>query len=164
MIKIDVTPQNSQDFLYSNRSNMVIAELPGFEFNMQSWQIPGLQLQSARMETPFSTVKFSGDKITFEELTVSFIVDEKLSNWKALYDWIKGVGFPESHDQYKAKRVAYSDATVFVYSNLNNLLVAVKYHNLHPISLSSIDFSTQDAESVVKTTTVTFEYDYFTFE
>ena len=42
-----------------------------------------------------------GDKVTYQTLDVSFLVDENLNNYKEIHDWIIGLGFPQDHKQFK---------------------------------------------------------------
>ena len=37
-----------------------------------------------------------GDKIEFGDLTLRFLVDEDLTNYMEIQKWIRGLGFPES--------------------------------------------------------------------
>ena len=36
----------------------------------------------------------------FDTLRVQFLVDEKMDNYKAIHNWIVGLGFPENYKQY----------------------------------------------------------------
>ena len=43
-----------------------------------------------------------GEKITYGDFTHSaFLVDENMENYKTIYDWIYGLGFPETAQQFK---------------------------------------------------------------
>ena len=41
-----------------------------------------------------------GDKIQFGDLTIRFLVDEDLSNFMEIQNWIRGLGFPEKLSQF----------------------------------------------------------------
>ena len=43
----------------------------------------------------------TGDKLTFETLNITFLVDEELQNYRELWDWIVGMGSPVSHSQWE---------------------------------------------------------------
>jgi hypothetical protein len=55
----------------------------------------------------------------------------------------------------------YSDANLTVMSALNNPLLRVNYQRMFPISLSDIDFDTQQSADKIMTATATFQYEYF---
>ena len=41
-----------------------------------------------------------GDKLTFDNLIVSFIVDESLENYLQLHNWLRGIGFPKTRQEF----------------------------------------------------------------
>ena len=42
-----------------------------------------------------------GDEVQFEEMSISFIIDENMKNWLSIYDWIIGLGAPHKEDNKK---------------------------------------------------------------
>ena len=43
--------------------------------------------------TPLRNIQIGGDEVSFEELTIQFVVDENMKNWISIYDWIISIGF-----------------------------------------------------------------------
>ena len=41
--------------------------------------------------TPYKSMPILGDQLTFGNLSVSFIVDEDLGNWRECFDWLKSI-------------------------------------------------------------------------
>ena len=41
-----------------------------------------------------------GDKLTFGNLDISFIVDEYLENYITIHNWLLGIGFPKNRTQF----------------------------------------------------------------
>ena len=78
------------------------AKLPTVEFFCQTANIPGITLGTADVETSLKSIPFPGDKLTYGDLNVSFLVDENLNNYKELHDWLTGLGFPQSHSQFSS--------------------------------------------------------------
>ena len=39
-----------------------------------------------------------GDDLTFDNLEITFLVDEKLANYIELHNWLVGIGFPSQED------------------------------------------------------------------
>ena len=54
-----------------------------------------LSLGEAVIPTPYKDIPIMGDKITFGNLDVSFIVDEHLENYVSIHNWLIGIGFPK---------------------------------------------------------------------
>ena len=75
-------------------------KLPLIEFFCQSANIPGIILGEQTQATGLVDIPHPGDKITYADLDISFLVDENLNNWKELHDWMTGLGFPEKHQQF----------------------------------------------------------------
>ena len=52
-----------------------------------------------------------GDKLTYADLTLSFFVDEDLENYIEVHNWLRGLGFPESIQEFidLKKRDPYND-------------------------------------------------------
>ena len=75
-------------------------KLPQVEFFCQKANIPGISLGELTQTTGLVDIPQPGDKITYQSLEVSFLVDENLNNWKELHDWMTGLGFPEKHQQF----------------------------------------------------------------
>jgi len=78
------------------------AKLPTVEFFCQTANIPSITLGTADVDTPLKSIPFPGDKLTYGDLNVSFLVDENLNNYKELHDWLTGLGFPQSHSQFSS--------------------------------------------------------------
>ena len=42
----------------------------------------------------------AGDKLTFETLNITFLVDEELQNYREIWDWLVGMGAPKQHSEW----------------------------------------------------------------
>jgi hypothetical protein len=123
--------------------------------------------------------------MNFGELSIDFKVDEGMRNWFEIFSWMQGIAFPENQAQYGAlKRGAiknldgqkrttitprangdlYGQGVLLINSSANNPSVAIKFVDLHPVSLSEAVFDTTDQDVAYVTCTVSFKYDYFTVE
>ena len=54
----------------------------------QSANLPGLSKAAVTQSNVFSDIKQPGDRIEFDDLTITFIVNEDLGNWIELKNWI----------------------------------------------------------------------------
>ena len=145
-----------------------MTKLPEVEFFVQTANIPGISLGSTSQETPLKDIAGAGDKVNYQTLDVSFIVDENLNNYKELHDWIIGLGFPKNHTQFAdlqgtgadrfpgttASTAAtgtsikqpldeggtYSDATLTVLNSKNIAVTEIRFRNVYPISLGSLSY------------------------
>ena len=76
-------------------------KLPEVEFTCQTANIPGISLGSATQPTPLVDVAIPGDKLSYQSLDISFLVDENLNNYKEIHDWLVGLGFPQNYTQFQ---------------------------------------------------------------
>ena len=144
-------------------------KIPKVEFFVQTANIPGISLGTATAVTPLYDYPIPGDKINFQTLDISFLVDENLNNYKELHDWISGLGFPKNHTQFadlqatSADRIpgstassaatgskqtpaplaeggTYSDATLTVLNSKNIAKTEIRFSNVYPLSLGSLSY------------------------
>ena len=166
------------DYASPTQFRFGVHQLPKVEFFTVSANLPGISASISIQSTPFKDIPTMGDKLTYENLSISFIVDEYLENYISLHDWMVGIGFPQKREQYRtyrdvtsntpaeggtptidrigratADRALYSDAFLQILSNKNNPIVEVIFENLFPVSLSALDFSQSatDVEYIVAT-------------
>ena len=164
---IDRTPSKF-DYASPIQFRFKMTKLPNVEFFVQTANIPGISLGSTSFETPLKDIAGVGDKVTYQSLDVSFLVDENLNNYKEIHDWITGLGFAQNHDQFKnllgtgadrfpgttsstaatgtsisqpsAEGGIYSDATLTVLNSKNIAKTEIRFKNVYPTSLGSLSY------------------------
>jgi|TARA_R100000234_G_scaffold100064_1_gene68852 hypothetical protein len=162
-----------------------IHQLPKVEFFTTAANIPDISLGELVIPTPFKSIPILGDQLTFGNLIVSFIVDEELQNYQQIHNWLIGIGFPKSKQQFVdfrargsnlpgvgeggnkdigdvgsavADRHFFSDATLTILSNKNNPLVEVRFSDLFPVALSGLDYNQNVTDVEYLTATIDFRY------
>jgi len=142
--------------------------------------MPGMSLTENTVPNPFTDLKVPGDKVQFEPLIFTFMVDVNYNSWLDVRNWITGIGFPENFDQYKnlaanatkrpgfpstaGVRPPYSDATLIIYTNKNNPQARVTFKDCFPISLSGLDMGYSMSADHPMFSQASFRYSYYTFE
>jgi hypothetical protein len=171
----------NQSLAQSTKFRLSFSRLPYMTFFCNSINLPGISSSPTQLNTPFSDLPVPGDKIEYEPLEVSFLVDEDYRSWLTVHDWVRGITFPTTFDEYKklgllgttrpqsklaesVERPQYSDAILTLYTNKNNPHIRVKFRNCFPISLSSINFSTQDTADIIISGSASFKFDYYDIE
>jgi hypothetical protein len=128
----------------------------------QKANIPGVTLNPALQVTPNLDLYHSGTKIEYNTFDITFMVNEDLSAWTSIYNWMKDLSSVES--SYTQRQESKKQAILTVMSNLNNPKMRVKFTNIFPLSLSDLEFdTTQSAEEHI-VATATFRYDWFDLE
>ena len=155
---------------------LILTKTPKVDFLCQSANIPQISMGTAVQPTYLKDIPVPGDKVLYDDLTVSFLVDEKMENYLAIHKWITGLGYPESLGQYSQlktddnrtdSRVSddgdpryfeFSDATLQVLSSNYRPSVLINFKDAFPISLSTLDFDVTTRDYNYFTAQVTFKY------
>ena len=168
-------------------------KLPKVEYFTTACNIPGISLNATVQPTPLADIPLPGDTISFGDLEITFLVDENLENYREIHGWMYGIGFPKARTQFAdlvqankdrfpttgkdskvtdAGKVKYgaeplgpifSDATLNVLTSKNNANIEVRFNNVFPISLSSLNFDQQANDIDYLTATVSFKYKLYEF-
>tara|TARA_B000000565_G_scaffold252968_1_gene228877 strand:- start:8639 stop:9217 length:579 start_codon:yes stop_codon:yes gene_type:complete len=176
------------DYASPTQFRMAINQLPKVEFFITACNLPGINLGEAVFPTPLKQIPIQGDELTFENLSVSFLVDENLQNYKELHDWLIGIGFPQSRQQFKNFRSQtanrpgatrgnsqdigdvqpatpispmFSDGTLTILSNKNNPVVEVRFEELSPVALGALSFDQEATDVQYLKATADFNYKYY---
>lgn len=162
-------PPSDQNLLQSSTFQMSFTRLPYISFFLQEVNIPGINVPALTQDTPFVNAPIPGNKLTYEALTMTFAVDEGLWTWTSVSDWLKGIGIPESFQEYKnlslqqrlqmaSAKPQYSDGTLAILSNKNNPILTINFTDLFPESLSGIQLSTKVDATTIITATASFRF------
>jgi hypothetical protein len=147
---------------------VTVKRLPHIEFFTQRTQIPSVSATPVEKPTPFNIMYETPDKLRYENFNFSFIIDEKMNNYLEIYNWIKGITFPQNYGQFKeineSKEGRFSDISVLVLNSNKNPSINVTYRNCFPISLSEITLDTTSSDLIYPEAIVTFQYDYYEIE
>lgn len=168
-IPTNITPLSPNGFMFN------ISKLPDISYFCQQVNLPGITLGAPEFGNPFNVQPIPGDTLTYDQLTVQFLVDSNMTNYKAIYNWIIALGFPQSYDQYISfvnsdERGAlselarnYSDATLQILSGTNSPSQIVQFFDMFPVAIDSVVFEStnQDVQYVVGN--ATFRYGYYKF-
>jgi hypothetical protein len=125
----------------------------------QSVNLPGVNNNALLHVTPNLDLFVPGTKMQYNEFKIDFLVNEDLSSWLIIHDWIRATT-TDRKDRTKTN----GEAILTILSNLNNPKFRIKFTSIFPLTLSDIPFdSTQSAENHV-VASATFKFDYFDIE
>ena len=168
----------NKSLLNKNNFRLLIDKVPTVEYYVQSVNIPGLQF--TEVNQPFGIgvdAFFPGDNVTFDTLSVTFLVDEDLENFKEMYDWMQAIVPVSNSADFKSFVASttvssgelakinndlnqYSQITLITNTNKNIPNKYFRFYDCFPISLGGLELqSGADAETV--TCTVEFRFTYY---
>ena len=181
------------DYASPTQFKFSIVKLPKVEFFVSNVNIPGITLGSGTQKTPLLDMPYPGDKLTYGDLNMTFLVDENLENYREIHGWLVGLGFPKDHTQFKNLAEAgndrfpgssaqiseepglggkfqpakeggiYSDATLTVLTNKNNPVTEVRFRDTFPTSLGGLSYDQQAGDVAYLSCDITFSYKYYEF-
>lgn len=163
------TYPSNPNFLSPLGFKFQLKKTPNTNFFVQSATIPQLTLGTASVPTPFANIPMPGDKVTFSEFQITFKVDEDMTNYLELFNWITALGHPQNFEQYKtlAAKPAYtgegiySEASLIILNSAKSPTNEIHFYDLYPTSLSDIIMDTRNTDIDYVTCTASFAYRMF---
>jgi len=162
----------NRNFLSAVGFKFTLAKYPKVDFFSNSARIPEISLDIARQPTYLKDIDVPGEKLTYGDLTLKFMVDENMENYISIYEWLTGLGFPETPAQFKALttddagqrdgKEAFSDGTLRILNSNFKEVAKVKFLDLFPVSLSSLEFDATSLDVQYFTAEVSFKYTVYT--
>tara|TARA_Y100001972_G_scaffold79162_1_gene96130 strand:+ start:82 stop:681 length:600 start_codon:yes stop_codon:yes gene_type:complete len=174
------------DYADPTKFKFQTTKLPRVEFNCITANIPGITLTEINQPTRLIPIKIPGNDLTFEDLTISFIVDEDLTNYRSVHDWMAGLSQMDSDEKYRALissgqdrmprsqqnnstdagRVTsatndgaiFSDSKLIILSARNTPLVELTFTDCYPKSLSALEYNQNATDVEYLLATVSFGY------
>ena len=181
------------DYADPTKFKFNVLKLPKVEYFCTSVNLPGISLSDNYTQpTPFRDIPMPGEKLTYDRLALTFLVDENLENYQEIHGWLRGLGFPGGYDEFKtlldsgtdrfptsknsvlgdagrSKFAApstggvFSDATLTILTSKNNPQLEVRFRDVFPTALTGLTYDQQAADVDYLTATVSFSYSIYDF-
>jgi len=173
------TQIENRNFLQPTGFRFQVSRAPKISFFGKSVNIPSLDLGVAVQPNYLNPIPRPGEIIDFEDLTFSFLVDENLENYMEIQNWIRGIGFPESltqiyefqkNDKGKSPYAEtgelnlYSDGTLTILDSMNRPKFKVKFNDMFPYRLSTLEFDATQTDIEYFTALVSFKYSIYNID
>jgi len=158
----------NRNFLSPIGFKFTLAKKPKVSFFSNSTKIPEINLGTVNQPSYLKDLDVPGDKLVYGDFTLRFLVDENLENYMAVHNWLTGLGYPETTEQFKDLitidngirdlKEQFSDGSLHILnSNYRNIAV-VKFRDLFPTNLTSLEFEATDTDINYFTAEVSFKY------
>ena len=158
----------NRNFLAPVGFKFTLSKYPKVSFFSNTARIPDITLGTAIQSTYLKDIDIPGEKLTYGELNVRFLVDENLENYMAMHNWLTGLGFPESAQDFidktkdengqKDLKEQYSDGSLHILNSNYNDIAIVKFKDLFPTYLTSLEFDATESDVNYFTADITFKY------
>lgn len=162
------TPENTS-ILQSTKFTFLFPDKPFLKYFCQTVIIPSVSTNVISVPTPFSDTYRHGEKLSYDPLVITALIDEDLRVWQETYNWLKSLTRPTSFDEYPRKSLRdptplYFDGYLTVNTNANKPNIRFHFHNCHPSDIGSINFDTKVDADTIPTCDFTFRYDGYEVE
>lgn len=162
---------SNRNFLNPSGFKFILSNKPKVDFFCSEANLPGINLGVAVQSTYLKDIPIPGDKLSYDDFSLKFIVDENMENYVTVHNWLRGFGYPESVYEYQqlldedeqnpGKQTAYSgqtDGELIVYNSNFNPVAKINFKGLFPVSLTTIPFNSQVNSADYVTAEVVFKY------
>lgn len=151
--------------LQVNFFQFILDRVPNMTYFCQAINLPGIQYGVTEQPTNLGhPVMVPTGSIRFEELAIKFRVDENLTNWRELQNWIKTIGNYDSDASTLGYKNKTSSATLLITNSSYKPKVKVQFRHVFPIAVGGIKFSAIEPMSVEAIAEATFAYTGYTVE
>lgn len=137
-------------------------EIPGLEslnYMIQTCEVPGMTMSG--LDAPYQkfATNVPSNRIEFDPLNLTFIVDEDYQNYESIYAWM--VDVIRTEPVAAAASGMMKDITLHLTNSNKNVFMGIKFHRAYPTMLAPVplESSTTDATAIV--CNVIFRYQFF---
>ena len=163
----------NRNFLAPTGFKFNLKRSPGAAFFCNQANIPDISLGLTEQPNYLRQIPVPGDMMDFGDLNIRFLVDEDLTNFMEIQNWIRGLGYPESvqefrdlessgslpkRDYVQSGHDIYSDGTLQILSSNFNAKFNVNFKDLFPTSLTTLTFDATDTDIEYFTADASFKY------
>jgi len=159
---------DNRNFLSPVGFKFTLSKEPKASFFCNSARIPEINLGTAIQPSYLKDLDVPGDKLTYGDFSLRFLVDENMENYMSIHNWLTGLGYPESTQDFKDLttndggirdlKEQFSDGSLHILNSNFRDVAIVKFKDLFPTYLTSLEFEASDTDINYFTAEVSFKY------
>ncbi len=145
-----------------------LAKFPKASFFSNSARIPEIVLGTIIQPGYLKDIDIPGEKLQYGDFSLRFLVDENLENYMSIHNWLTGLGFPETPQQFANKTTdedgqrdmneQFSDGSLRILNSNFQTMAIVKFSDLFPTSITSLEFDSTETDINYFTAEASFKY------
>lgn len=176
----EVIEENQFNLAQVNGFRLIALEFPVVDLFCQAVQLPRAELAGNPVyQTPLNPYPLTGTAINYSDLSLTFLVDEKFANYRSIYNWMVGIGFPQDHEQFQqlvkvknpltvntkaVESSLRSEIDLIMLDSMSQPIVKYKFHDAFPVTLESLPFDVTITEAKYFSVAASFRFSYYTIE
>lgn len=159
------TQPSNRNGLLKTHFQFQLRKISTASYFCQSANIPGVSISTVSQTTVFNPIKHAGGAVEQDDLTVRFLVDEDLENWKEVFNWIKQCVNYENFTEFEDEADHLtSEAILFILDSNNVPRFKITFEGLFPNRLTGIQMDTTSPDSDLIYADASFSYTTFHIE
>lgn len=136
---------------------------PNLTFFATSVLHPSMNLSFSEVPYRRTNIRVPGDKLVFGEVQFNVIMDENMTSFEEMYDWMRAcveTSNTSALERSTTQRPTSADITVSTLTSANTKIKEIRYIDAIPTSLGDVSFETIGGDAFI-TFPVTFAFTYF---
>ena len=144
----------------------------------QRVSLPGISIGTVDIDTPLGIrLPSPASKFEFEDFEMTFLVNEDMSNWREIDNWLRGLApmaefahdwntmLPEEDKvPLLTEGEKYSDGSLMITTSNNQPSVVVEFHRMFPYQLQAVEFDSSLGDPEAILATVSFKFSHYTIK
>ena len=164
------TQISNRNFLSPGGFRFTLAKYPKVAYFCQSANIPAISVGELTQPTPFRPIPFEG-VLSYQTLSLRFLVDENLENYLIIHNWMRGLGVPEKFQERQdlinsspnnrtsgIGEKEFADGTLTVLNSNFQPKFNVVFKDMFPVSLNTLEFDAAVSDTDYFNSVVEFNY------
>ena len=127
---------------------------PNLEYFSTSASLPDVSINTAEQPFRGTTIKFTGDSITFGDFSLRVNLLEDMENYIETFDWMHNIIKKGDAEGFQ------EDGTLLILNSHNNVSKEISFKGIFPTSLGGVSFNAQDDFAYAQSD-ITFSYTSF---
>ena len=161
---------SNRNFLSPGGFRFTLAKYPKIAYYCQSANIPAISVGELTQPTPFRPIPFEG-VLSYQTLSLRFLVDEGLENYLIIHNWMRGLGVPEKFKERQDMLDAnpnnftpgigekeFADGTLTVLNSNFQPSFNIVFRDMFPIALNTLEFDAALSDTEYFNSVVEFNY------
>lgn len=136
-------------------------QIENFTINGNSVNLPGINISAMDREWQGGKIKYPDARVTWNDLQITYLVDEDYNNWKVFWYWIAYMN--NNKDKYTEDfDKIVTDARLIIINNwmqVHKPVLEVFFKNIWPCNLSDLNLTTKIDGAEILEASISFAFD-----
>lgn len=159
------------NFLSPLSFKFMIYRAPTVNYFLTKVNIPGISISNAIQNTPFVNIPQPGLKGEYNDLDITFKIDEDLNNYFELHLWMLQLGDVKAFNGYQQLEQfpeytglgLKSEILLSILDHSKNPVYDIIFHDAFPIELNDIEFRADVSDIDFVSSSARFKYTTYSF-